>query len=158
MCQTLSYTCAHSAPHWTLTNGLSVWDRKQVSPGVKFALGQVKGPGGLRVLQMTLWARHWGQWRYSPLNTFSLEIMTPQTLQTHRSFWPWKPPRALYYVARGGEWWLGPGLYPSTEIPTHKLAAFLQLQPPLPTPTLGATSALLCGDRSRVWCWHSQAT
>lgn len=29
-------------------------------------------------------------------NTLSLEIMTPQMLQTHRSFWPWKPPRALY--------------------------------------------------------------
>lgn len=68
------------------------------------------------------------------LNAFSLEIMTPQTLQTHRSFWPWKPPRALCYVARGGEQWLGPGLYPNTEIPTHNLAAFLQLQPPLPTP------------------------
>lgn len=68
------------------------------------------------------------------LKVVSLEIMTPQTLQTHRSFWPWKPPWALYYVARGGERWLGPGLYPSAEIPTHKLAAFLQLQPPLPTP------------------------
>lgn len=53
-----SYTCAHSAPHWTLTNGLSVWGRKQVSLGVKFALGapQLRGPEGegFRALGSTL--------------------------------------------------------------------------------------------------------
>lgn len=83
------------------------------------------------------------------LNAFSLEIMTPQTLQTHRSFWPWKPPRALYYVARGGERWLGPDLYPQRRNP-HPQAGGLPAAAATSahTLTLGATSTLLCGDKA----------
>lgn len=76
------------------------------------------------------------------LNTFSLE-MTPQMPQSPGPSGPRSTPGHFTIVSWGGEWWLGPGLHPGAEIPTHKVAA-----PPLPHPDSGATSTLLCYDRA----------
>lgn len=147
--QTLSYTCAHSAPHWTLTNGLSVWGRKQVSLAVKFALGQAwgarrraQGPSddtsrALRPVEV--------------LNTFSLEMTTPQMLQNSQVLLAPKASQGTLVICL-----LGWGMVAQARsVPQHRntnpQAGCLHVAAATSTHslTLWATSILQCCDKEQ---------